>query len=111
MLAKQPGFPLHAATCREANQRDKFQELCRYVARPAIANDRLSINERRQVIYKRKQPFQDGATQMVLDPVDCIARLGPCPLHPTCCQVNRRRLLYDATFVRGLKSRFSRRSN
>ena len=43
MLAKQPGFSRHAATCRVANQLDKLR---RYVTRPAIANERLSINER-----------------------------------------------------------------
>ena len=41
LLAKQPGFSLHAATCCEANQRGKLEELCRCIARPAIANERL----------------------------------------------------------------------
>ncbi|MDE0365710.1 MAG: hypothetical protein OXP09_09060 [Gammaproteobacteria bacterium] len=31
LLAKQPGFSLHAATCCEANQRDKLEKLCRYI--------------------------------------------------------------------------------
>ena len=49
LLAEQPGFSLHAATCCEANQRDKLEKLCRYITRPAIANERLSTNERGQV--------------------------------------------------------------
>ena len=44
--------------------------------RPAIANERLSTHERGQVIYKFKQPFRDGTTHIVLDPLDCIARLA-----------------------------------
>jgi len=36
--------------------------------RPAIANERLSTNERGQVIYKFKQPFRDGTTHIVLEP-------------------------------------------
>ncbi len=76
LLAKQPGFSLHASTRCEPNQRDKLEKLCRYITRPAIANERLSTNERGQVIYKFKQPFRDGATHVVLDPLDFVARLA-----------------------------------
>jgi hypothetical protein len=75
-IAKQPGFSLHAATRCEANQRDKLEKLCRCITRPAIANERLSTNERGQVIYKFEQPFRDGTTHVVLDPLDFIARLA-----------------------------------
>ena len=76
LLARQPGFSLHAATCCEANQRDKLEKLCRTITRPAIANERLSMNERGQVIVRFKQPFRDGTTQVVLEPLDFIARLA-----------------------------------
>lgn len=76
LLARLPGFSLHAATVCEAAQRDKLEKLCRYIARPAIANERLSINERGQVIYRFKQPFRDGSTHIVLEPLDFIARLA-----------------------------------
>ena len=74
LLAGQPGFSLHAATVCEAAQRDKLEKLCRHIARPAIANERLSTNDRGQVIYRFKQPFRDGSTHVVLDPLDFIAR-------------------------------------
>ncbi len=76
LLAKQPGFSLHAATVCEAQQRAKLEKLCRYITRPPIANERLSTNERGQVIYKFKQPFRDGTTHVVLEPLDFIARLA-----------------------------------
>ena len=76
LLARQPGFSLHSATVCEANQRDKLEKLCRYITRPAIANERLSTNARGQVVYKFKQPFRDGTTHVVLDPLDFIARLA-----------------------------------
>ena len=76
LLARQPGFSLHAATVCEAAQCDKLEKLCRYIARPAIANERLSTNDRGQVIYRFKQPFRDGSTHVVLDPLDFIARLA-----------------------------------
>ena len=76
LLARQPGFSLHAATVCEAAQRDKLEKLCRHIARPAIANERLSTNDRGQVIYRFKQPFRDGSTHVVLDALDFIPRLA-----------------------------------
>ena len=76
LLARQPGFSLHAATCCEANQRDRLEKPCRYITRPAIANERLSLNEVGQVIYRFKQPFRDGTTHVLLDAMDFIARLA-----------------------------------
>ena len=58
LLARQPGFSRHAATRCEANQRDQLEKLCRAITRPAIANQRLSMNERGQVIVRFKQPFR-----------------------------------------------------
>ena len=74
LLARLPGFSLHAATVCEAAQRDKLEKLCRHIARPAIASERLSTNERGQVIYRFKQPFRDGSAHVVLHPLDFIAR-------------------------------------
>ena len=47
----------------------------RYIARPALSNERLSVNNRRQVVYRLKHPFRNGTTHVVLDPMDFIARL------------------------------------
>ena len=85
LLAKQPGFSLHAATCCEANQRDKLEKLCRYIARPAIANERLSTNERRQIVHKFKQPFRNGTTHVVLEPLELMAHTHV--RHPTVVQI------------------------
>ena len=76
LLARQPGFSRHAVTRCEANQRDQLEKLCRDINRPAIANERLSMSEREKVIVRFKQPFRDGATQVVLDPLDFIVRFA-----------------------------------
>ena len=76
LLPRQPGFSLHAATVCEAGQRDKLEKLCRHIARPAIANERLSTNDRGQAIYRFKQPFRDGSAHVALDALDFIARLA-----------------------------------
>ena len=58
------------------HQRDSLERLCRYIARPAVSNERLSVNDRGQVVYRLKHPFHDGTTHVVLDPMDFIARLA-----------------------------------
>ena len=75
-IARLSGFSLHAGTRCEAHDRDALERLCRYIARPAVSNERLSVNDRGQVVVRLKHAFRDGTTHVVLDPVDFIARLA-----------------------------------
>ena len=70
------GFSLNAAIACGARQREKLERVCRYVARPAIALDRLSTNHSGQVVYELKRPFSDGTTHFVFQPTDFLARLA-----------------------------------
>ena len=47
-----------------------------HITRPPIATQRLSVNGQGWVVYRYKQPFRDGSTHVVLDPLDFIARLA-----------------------------------
>jgi hypothetical protein len=76
LLAKVVGFSLHAATVCEAYQRSRLERLCRYITRLPIATKRLSVDGRGRVVYQYKQPFRDGSTHVVLEPLDFIARLA-----------------------------------
>ena len=58
------------------HQRSRLERLCRYITRPPIANKRLSVDGRGRVVYRYKQPFRDGSTHVVLQPLDFIARLA-----------------------------------
>jgi hypothetical protein len=49
---------------------------CRYVARPAIALQRLSRDGDGLVVYELKHPFRDGTTHVLFEPLDFIARLA-----------------------------------
>ena len=69
-------FSLHAGTLCQPRERDSLERLCRSIARLAVSNERLSVNDRGQVVYRLKHSFHDGTTHVVLDPVDFIARLG-----------------------------------
>ena len=44
LCAKLHGFTLHAAVRWGADQRQQLEHLCRYITRPAIANERLKRN-------------------------------------------------------------------
>lgn len=76
LLARVAGFTLHAATVCEAYQRGRLERLCRYITRPPIATKRLTVDGRGRVVYRYKQPFRDGSTHVVLEPLDFIARLA-----------------------------------
>ena len=60
------GFSLHAEVCCAAHQRKKLEHLCRYITRPAIANERLTRNRAGQIVLTLKTPYRDGTTVMSL---------------------------------------------
>ena len=43
---------------------------------PPIATKRFSVDGRGRVVYQYRQPFRDGSTHVVLEPLDFIARLA-----------------------------------
>jgi hypothetical protein len=59
-----------------ADRRDRLERLCRYVTRPAIALERLSLNRRGEVLLALKHPFRDGTTHLKFTPEDFLARLA-----------------------------------
>jgi hypothetical protein len=71
------GFSLHAETRCAINQRHKLEQLCRYITRPAIANERLSVNETGQIVLKLKTPYREGTTQIVMEPLESEGQDGP----------------------------------
>lgn len=75
-VAESAGFSLHAGIGIEADARGKLERLCRYVSRPAIAVERLSLTSHGEVRYRLKTPYRDGTTDIVLEPLDFMARLA-----------------------------------
>jgi hypothetical protein len=59
-----------------ADEPDKLERLCRYISRPAISEQRLSITKQGQVRYELKTPYRDGTSHVFFSPVDFIGRLG-----------------------------------
>jgi hypothetical protein len=74
-VSKRAGFSLHAGVACKADQRKKLERLCRYITRPAIAEQRLSLASNGNVIVELKSPYSDGTTHVVLSPLEFIGRL------------------------------------
>ncbi len=70
------GFSLHAAVRWRADQRAELEHLCRYITRPAIANERLKRNHAGQVVLQLKSPYKDGTTHIVMEPLEFMERLA-----------------------------------
>ena len=54
LVSKQSGFSLHAGVACKSNQRKKLERLCRYITRPAIAEQRLSLASNGNVVVALK---------------------------------------------------------
>ncbi len=76
LCAKAGGFTLHAGVTTDARDPGGLERLCRYIARPAIAQDRLSTRYDGKLVYALRHPWRDGTTEVVFDPVDFIAHLA-----------------------------------
>ena len=57
-------------------KRKELERLCRYITRPAIANERLKRNQAGQVVLQLKSPYRDGTTHIVLLPLEFMQRLA-----------------------------------
>src|ERR687895_325868 len=66
----------HAEVRCAAHQRKKLEHLCRYIPRPAIANERLKRNRAGDVVLQLKTPYQDGTTHIVMSPLEFMQRLA-----------------------------------
>ena len=64
-----------APTCRQA-----LEPLCRYITRPALANERVQTNAAGQVVLKLKTAWRDGTTRLLsLEFMQRLAVLVPRP--------------------------------
>jgi len=75
-VGKVAGFSLHAGVATKAHERGKLERLCRYIARPAVSEKRLSLTAQGKVRYELKTPYRDGTTHVIFEPLDFIAKLA-----------------------------------
>ena len=75
-LAQIGGFSLHAGVFADSHQTDKLERLCRYIARPAISEQRLSLTDSGKARYELKTPYSNGTTHVFFEPLDFIGKLA-----------------------------------
>lgn len=80
LCADSEGYNLHAGVHVPAGQRERLESLCRYLLRPAFAQERLSLLSDGRVMVRLKRPYSDGTRALVFEPRDFLARL--CALVP-----------------------------
>jgi hypothetical protein len=68
-------FDVPAARAIAARDRSRLEQLCRYLCRPPIAQQRLELCADGLVRYTMKKPWRDGTLCLVFDPEDLLARL------------------------------------
>lgn len=95
------GFNVHANTCARANERARLEILVRYLARPPIANDRLSELPDGRLALQFKQPWRDGTTHVVFTPHELIEKLIPLVPRPRAHLVRYHGILGPAAGDRG----------
>jgi hypothetical protein len=70
------GFSLHANTVVDAGDRTGLERLCRYLLRPLISADRLTMRADGRVEYTFKRPDPTGRTSWVTDGPTWLRRLA-----------------------------------
>ena len=61
LCADNNGFSLHAAVRCAAGGRQALEQLCRYITRPSLANERVQTNVAGQVVLRLKTPRAAGS--------------------------------------------------
>ena len=70
------GLELHAAVHVKAADRSGLQRLCRYLARPALPEDRLARLADGRIEVRLKRTWKGGVVALVFEPRALIARLA-----------------------------------
>jgi hypothetical protein len=79
------GFDVHAGVTIRAGDRAGLEQLCRYAAPTPVALGRLSMLADRRVAYRLRKPRNNGATHLVMSPVELLAKIAsvvPPPRQP-----------------------------
>jgi hypothetical protein len=74
--ASAGGLSLHADVAVSVRDRKRLERLCRYVARPPLATERLTRLDDGRLCYRLETRWRDGTTHIVLEPRDLLEHLA-----------------------------------
>ncbi len=86
-IPQHGGLSLHAAVAVPARDRRRLERLCRYVARPPLANDRLEVHPDGRLALRLKTRWRDGTSHILMERSELIDRLVPLIPPPRAHQV------------------------
>jgi hypothetical protein len=81
------GMSLHADVSVPARDRRRLERLCRYVARPPLANERVEERLDGRLTLRLKTRWRDGTTHILMERRELIDRLVPLIPPPRAHQV------------------------
>jgi hypothetical protein len=76
LCAVAAGFSLHAAVYCAPWERDKLEKLCRYITRPAVSEDRLSLRPSGDIVLRLKTPYSDGTSHLLFSGLEFVEKLA-----------------------------------
>ncbi len=78
LCADHEGYSLHAAIriSSGSGSRARLERLCRYITRPAFAQDRLTVARDGSIVYRFRNPWRNGKLAVVMDPMTFLSRLA-----------------------------------
>lgn len=76
LCATSVGFSLHAEILCAPWQRDKLEMLCRYIARPAVSEERLKLLPSGDVVLKLKTKYSDGTSHLLFSGLEFVEKLA-----------------------------------
>ncbi len=91
---------LHAAVSVPARDRRRLERLCRYVARPPLANERLEERVDGRLLLRLKTRWRDGTTHIAMERGDLLKRLVPLIPLPRAHQVRYHGILAPCASLR-----------
>jgi hypothetical protein len=74
--AELDGVDVHAEVAIDGRDRKRLERLCRYVARPPLALDRLEEHGDGRLRLRFKRAWKDGTHAVLFEALDLIARLA-----------------------------------
>lgn len=81
LCVEDAGFSLHAATRAGAEDDVGRVNLFKYVLRPPIAQEHITLTDDGLVAVQLKKPFRDGTVSVEMDPLSLVSRLAA-SVHP-----------------------------
>jgi hypothetical protein len=70
------GFDLHADVAVPAADRARLEQLCRYLLRPPVAQDRLRRMGDDRILLTLKTPWADGTRHLLFAPMELLEKLA-----------------------------------